>query len=65
MKKFMPVILVLFLLAVFHCSNETGELGRQEEGSIGVQFVGLTIPDALAKAEAENKIVLIDFFSPT
>ncbi len=65
MKKIMPVILALFLLAVFHCSNETGELGRQEEGPVGVQFVGLTIPDALAKAEAENKIVLIDFFSPT
>lgn len=65
MKKFVPVILIIFLFAVFHCSNETGEPDRQEEGSIGVQFVGLTIPDALAKAEAENKIVLIDFFSPT
>ena len=65
MKKFVPVILIIFLFAVFHCSNETGEPGRQEEGSIGVQFVDLTIPEALVKAEAENKIVLIDFFSPT
>jgi len=65
MKKILPILMMFSLLAVFHCSNETGELGRQEEGPVGVQFAGLTIPDALAKAETENKIVLVDFFSPT
>ncbi len=65
MKKLLPVILTLFLMTVFYCSNETGEINPQENGPTGVQFVNLSIPDALAKAETENKIVLVDFFSPT
>jgi hypothetical protein len=40
-------------------------IDQQEDGPTGVQFVDLSIPDALIKAGAENKIVLVDFFSPT
>ncbi len=65
MRKLLPVILMLFLFTVFYCSNETGEINQQENGPAGVQFVDLSIPDAVAKAETANKIVLIDFFSPT
>jgi hypothetical protein len=65
MKKILPLILIFSLLAVFYCTKETGETGDQEAGPTGIQFAGLSIPDALVKAKAENKIVLIDFFSPT
>lgn len=65
MKKILPVILILFLFTLFYCSNETGVIDQQEDGPTGVQFVDLSIPDALAKAKSENKIVLVDFFSPT
>jgi hypothetical protein len=65
MKKILPIILTVLMFSVFYCSNETGEINRQEDSSAGVRFVDLSIPDALAKAGTENKIVLIDFFSPT
>jgi thiol:disulfide interchange protein len=65
MKKILPVILILVLFTVYYCSNETGKINQQNAGSAGVQFAALSIPDALAKAKAENKIVLVDFFSPT
>ncbi len=65
MKKILPLLLIFSLLTVSYCSKETGETGRQEAGPTGVQFTGLSIPDAIVKAKGENKIVLIDFFSPT
>lgn len=65
MKKILPIILIFSLFAVFYCSKETGETGDQQAGPAGVRFAGLSIPDAIAKAKGENKIVLIDFFSPT
>jgi hypothetical protein len=65
MKKILPLILILVLFTAYYCSNETGEITQQKDGLTGVQFADLSIPDALAKAKAENKIVLVDFFSPT
>jgi len=65
MKKILPLLLMFSLLAVFYCTKETGETGDQQAGPAGVHFAGLSIPDALVKAKAENKIVLVDFFSPT
>jgi hypothetical protein len=65
MKKFLPVFLSLCLFSVFYCSKTPGEIDQGKDGPAGVQFLDLSIPDALVKAEAENKIVLVDFFSPT
>jgi hypothetical protein len=65
MKKILPAFLILCLLAIFTCSTETGVTNQQNTSRSGVQFQNLKIVDALAKAETENKIVLIDFFSPT
>jgi len=65
MRKILPVIMILFLFTFFYCSKESGVIEQQEDIPTGVQFVDLSIPDALAKAETENKIVLIDFYSPT
>ncbi len=65
MKKVLPVISALFLMTIFCCSNQAGETNQQESSPTGVQFVNLSIPDALVKAKTENKIILVDFFSPT
>jgi len=65
MKKLLPLVLILCLFALFYCSNDSGVIDQQDDGPTGVQFVELSIPDALAKAGTENKIVLVDFFSPT
>jgi len=65
MRKILPLFFVFCLFVLFSCSDETGVTSGQENGPSGTQFQELSIPDALAKAGMENKIVLIDFFSPT
>ena len=65
MKKTLSIFLVFCLFVLVSCSGETGVTSQQDDGSSGTKFQELSIPDALAKAEVDNKIVLIDFFSPT
>jgi hypothetical protein len=65
MRKTVSIVLVFCLFMLFSCSGETGVTSQQDDGSSGTKFQELSIPNALAKAETENKIVLIDFFSPT
>ncbi len=62
MKKYFTVFVVIMCLVVFSCS--TGE--KSVETSItGVAFVENSLDDAIAQAKKENKLILIDFFSPT
>lgn len=62
MKKYFTVFAVIMCLVVFSCS--TGEKSV-ETGITGVAFVENSLDDAIAQAKKENKLILIDFFSPT
>ncbi|MFC2156691.1 hypothetical protein ACFLT9_02515 [Acidobacteriota bacterium] len=59
MKKSTAVLFVLACLCLFACSpTETPTV-------TGVTFEDLSVDQAVAKAAEENKLVLIDVFSPT
>jgi len=62
MKKYLPVFVVIMCLVVFSCS--TGDKSV-ETGVSGVAFVEKSLDDAILQAKADNKLILIDFFSPT
>ncbi len=62
MKKYFTVFVVMMSLFVFSCS--TGDKGV-ETGITGVTFVEKSLDDVIAQAKEENKLILIDFYSPT
>jgi hypothetical protein len=62
MKKHFKVFVVIMCLIVFSCS--TGDKGVETEPT-GVAFVEKSFDDVIAQAKEENKLILIDFFSPT
>ena len=62
MKKYFTVFVVILCLVVFSCS--TGDKSV-ETGITGVAFVEKSLDDVIAQAKVENKLILIDFFSPT
>ena len=62
MKKYFTVFSVIMCLVVFSCS--TGDKSV-ETGPTGVAFVEKSLDDVIALAKEENKLILIDFFSPT
>ncbi|MFC2160722.1 hypothetical protein ACFLRX_03620 [Acidobacteriota bacterium] len=64
MKKYFTVFVVMMSLFVFSCSTNDGDKGV-ETGMAGVAFVEMGLDDVIAQAKEENKIILIDFFSPT
>ena len=62
MKKYFTVFVVMMSLFVFSCS--TGDKSV-ETGITGVAFVEKGLDDVIAQAKEENKLILIDFYSPT
>lgn len=65
MKKHLIFTIMLCLL-VFACtSSEKSEATQEETVASGIEFVKLSLQDALTQAQAKNKPILIDFFSPT
>ena len=65
MKKYIFIIIAVSLL-VFACSTgEKGESALVETEASGVQFSELSLGEVLTQAQAENRPVLIDVFSPT
>lgn len=62
MKKYFTVFVVIMCLVVFSCS--TGEKSV-ETGITGVAFVENSLDDAIVQAKEENKLILLDFYSPT
>ncbi len=62
MKKHFTVLVVMICLVVFSCS--TGDKSV-ETGVAGVAFVETSLDDVITQAKEENKLILIDFFSPT
>jgi len=56
-------MLVIMGLCVFACqTGEKGEISTGEGKSI--EFQKLSLDDAIAQAKAQNKLIMIDFFSP-
>lgn len=65
MKKHI-FIFIMVSLVVFACSTgEKGESALEETGASGVQFSKLSLGEILTQAQAENRPVMIDVFSPT
>ncbi len=62
MKKYFKVFVVIMCLIVFSCS--TGDKSV-ETGPTGVAFVEKSLDDVIAQAKEENKLILLDFYSPT
>ncbi len=62
MKKYLSVFVVIMCLVILSCS--TGDKSV-ETGPAGVAFVENSLDDVIAQAKVENKLILIDFFSPT
>ena len=62
MKKYISVSVVIMSLCIFACS--TGDKSV-ETGPAGVSWESMSLQDAVVKAEAQNKLIMIDFFSPT
>ena len=61
MKKHLTLCVVILCLVVFSCS--TGDKSV-ETGPSGVAFVENSLDEVIAQAKEENKLILIDFFSP-
>ncbi len=62
MKKYLSVLVVMMCLVVFSCS--TGDKSV-ETGATGIAFVEKSLDDVIVQAKEENKLIMIDFFSPT
>jgi uncharacterized protein (UPF0212 family) len=63
MKKHLSLMLVILSLCVFACqTSEKAETTAKE--SKGIDFQKLSLDDAIAQAKAQNKLIMIDFFSP-
>ncbi|MGB2956117.1 MAG: hypothetical protein WBB64_09140 [Anaerolineales bacterium] len=63
MKKHLSLMLVILSLCVFACQTvEKGEPPATE--SNGIEFQKISLDDAIAQAKAQNKLIMIDFFSP-
>ncbi len=62
MKKYFKVFVVIMCLIVFSCSTFDKNV---ETESTGVAFVEKSLNDVISQAKEENKLILIDFFSPT
>jgi hypothetical protein len=61
MKKHLTVVLVILCLSVFACQK--GE--TPSEDSAGIRFQKLSLDEAIAQAKEQNKLIMVDFFSPT
>ena len=64
MKKYLTIMVTIMCLCIFACGP--GEKGESaEEASTGVTFSKLSLQDAMIKAKEQNRLIVIDFFSPT
>lgn len=64
MKKHFPVMVVIMCLCIFACApGEKTEPAATQDG--GVSWIKASFQDALTLAKEQNKLIVIDFFSPT
>ncbi len=61
MKKYLPVLVVMICLVVFSCSTDDKSV---ETDVSGVAWVEKSLDEVLVQAKEENKLIVIDFFSP-
>jgi thioredoxin-related protein len=62
MKKHFNIFVVIMCLFILAC---TSGIEKKESGRTGVAFETLSLQDALTTAQNQNKLIMIDFFSPT
>ena len=62
MKKHLLLMLVILSLCIFAC--QTGEKAETTEETQGILFQKISLDDAITQAKAQNKLIMIDFFSP-
>lgn len=66
MKRNLTVFVVIMCLCIFACSTkEKGEVSEEGIAVAGVNFEKLSFQDAQTKAQNQDKLIMIDFFSPT
>ena len=64
MKKYLTIMVTIMCLCIFACGP--GDKGESvEESQTGVTFAKLSLQDAMVKAKEQNRLIVIDFFSPT
>jgi len=62
MKKIISVFIVLFICSFF---SGISAASSEEDSDVGVKWEDTKLQTSLEKAQKENKLVLIDFYSPT
>jgi hypothetical protein len=62
MKRILYVFLIIFVSSFF-CG--IGSAASAGDSDAGVKWDDATLQTSLEKAQKENKLVLIDFYSPT
>ena len=62
MKKILYIFIILFV-----CSSISGISAAtfEEDSDVGVKWEDSNLSTSLEKAQKENKLILIDFYSPT
>jgi hypothetical protein len=62
MKKIIYVFLIIFVCSFF---SGISAATSTEDSDVGVKWDDSSLQTTLEKAQKENKLVLIDFYSPT
>ena len=66
MKLRLSFFVVMMCLCILACSTgEKGDLSAETEVAGGVVWAQLTLADAKVQAAIQNKLIMIDVFSPT
>jgi hypothetical protein len=65
MKKYITVLVVIMGLCLFACNPGAKSDTAADIQAGGVDFQKLSLEDAVAKAKAQDKLILVDFYSPT
>ena len=65
MKVRLGFTVVVMCLLVFACSTGEQGVSAGAELSTGVAWAGLSLDDAKVEAANQNKLIMIDVFSPT
>lgn len=63
--KVLPLILLMMLCLVFCSTKDQGTQGSDIKELPGVTFEKMSLQDTLAKAQKENKVLMIDNYTDT
>ncbi|MBU1185752.1 MAG: hypothetical protein KJ908_02555 [Acidobacteria bacterium] len=65
MKRYFTVLVVMVGLCLFACKPGAKSDTAADVATGGVEFQKLSLEDAVAKAKARDKLIMVDFYSPT